>query len=66
MALARWGNPDGGRFRSLPFGAVVEDEATFGGYTILTRMRVGWHIATDRFEPEGEFFRVTVDDASYR
>ena len=41
-------------------------EGSFAGYTIPTRMRVGWHFGTDRFEPEGEFFRVTIDDAAYR
>jgi hypothetical protein len=44
----------------------MEQEATFGGYTIPSRMRVGWHFASERFEPEGEFFRVTIDDAFYR
>ncbi len=66
LALERWGNPDGRRFRLLPFGALVEDEARFAGYTIPTRLRVGWHIGTDRFESEGEFFRVIIDDATYR
>jgi hypothetical protein len=66
VMLQRWGNPGGGPFRSLRFGALVEDEATFGGYTIPTRLRVGWHIGTDRFEPEGEFLRVTVDEARHR
>jgi hypothetical protein len=37
----------------------VEKSATFGGYTIPVRMRVGWHFGTERFESEGEFFRVT-------
>ena len=59
LALERWGNPDGGPFRPVPFGALVEDG--FGGYTIPTRLRVGWRIGTDRFESEGEFFRVIID-----
>jgi hypothetical protein len=66
LALARWGNPDGGPFRPVPFGALVEDEARFGDYTIPTRLRVGWHIGTEGFESEGEFFRATVDEATYR
>ena len=66
VALSRWGNPDGGAFRSIDFGAMVEQEATFGGYTIPVRLHVGWYFGTDRFEPEGEFFRVTIDDARYR
>lgn len=66
VALTRWGNPGGGSFRPLPFGGLVEAERTFGGYTIPCRMRVGWHLDADRFEADGEFFRVTLDEATYR
>jgi len=38
----------------------------FGGYTIPTRVQICWYFGTDRFEPEGEFFRATIDDAIYR
>lgn len=62
----RWGNPEGGVFHRVAFGGVVEEERTFGGYTIPSRLRVGWHFGTPRFEPEGEFFRVTVDEATFR
>ncbi len=50
----------------MDFGGVAEEERRFGGYTIPTRLRVGWYVGTDRFEPAGEFFRVTIDDAAYR
>ncbi|EAW36229.1 hypothetical protein [Lyngbya sp. PCC 8106] len=30
------------------------------------RLMIGWYFGGDRFEEEGEFFRVTVDDAIYR
>ena len=66
VALPRWGNPDGGDFRELDFGAAVDQEATFGGYTIPVRLRVGWYCGTDRFEHEGKFFQATIDDAVYR
>jgi hypothetical protein len=66
ISLPRWGNPDGGPFQHHLFGGIVEDERTFSGYTIPTRLRIGWHAGTERFESGGEFFRVTVDDASYR
>jgi hypothetical protein len=66
VRLKRWGNPEGGEFHCLDFGGVVEDEGTFGGYTIPTRLRIGWHFGSERFESEGEFFRVTIDDARYR
>ncbi len=66
VSLPRWGNPDGAAFRYTHFGAFVEAEKRFGGYTIPTRMRVGWYFGTERFDSEGEFFRVTIDDAVYR
>ena len=66
VQLPRWGNPEGGEFHYANFGALVEDEKTFGGYTIPTRLRAGWFFGTERFESEGEFFRATIDDAEYR
>jgi len=62
----RWGNPEGAQFHYVDFGGVVEEEGTFGGYTIPTRLRVGWYFGSDRFASQGEFFRVTIDDAEYR
>jgi hypothetical protein len=64
--MPRWGNPEGAEFHAVDFGGVAEEEKTFGGYTIPSRLRIGWYFGTDRFEPEGEFFRVTVDEAVYR
>ena len=64
--MPRWGNPGGLKFDYYNCGGTVEEEATFGGYTIPVRMRVGWHFGTELFETEGEFFRVVIDDAIYR
>jgi hypothetical protein len=64
--LPRWGNPEGAEFRYVDFGGIVEEEGTFCGYTIPTRLRIGWYFGTERFESEGEFFRATIDDAIYR
>ncbi|HKU85273.1 MAG TPA: DUF6544 family protein [Casimicrobiaceae bacterium] len=67
VSLARWGNPDGGAFREASFGARVDQEATFGGYTIPARLRVGWHFDDpQRFDREGKFFEVSIDKADYR
>lgn len=66
VSIKRWGDPDGtGAFRLADFGGLVEDEARFAGYTIPSRLRVGWHFGSDSFEA-GEFFRVTIDTASFR
>lgn len=65
MAFPRWGNPDGGMFRYETFGGVMEAEGSFHGYTIPTRLRMGWYFGTDRFEREGEFIRIVIDEARY-
>jgi len=70
-SISRWGNPEWSKknhtaFRTHPFGAIVSAEKTFEGITIPTEMRVGWYFGTERFETEGEFFRVTVDNAEFR
>lgn len=64
--LPRWGNPDGAEHHYVDFGAIVEEEGTFCGCTIPTRLRAGWYLGTERFESEGEFFRATIDDAIYQ
>jgi hypothetical protein len=64
--MPRWGNPGSGEFRYASCGGFVDGEDTFNGYTIPTRMRIGWHFGTEAFESEGEFFRVVIDDAVYR
>jgi hypothetical protein len=64
----------GTEFRDVDFGGILEEEGTFCGYTIPTRLRVGWYFGSvgvaspleKRFESEGEFFRATIDDAVYR
>lgn len=66
IVYKRWGNPEDGAFHYADFGGFVDEERTFSGYTIPTRMRLGWHFGTEKFDSEGEFFRVTLDDALYR
>lgn len=66
LALQRWGNPEGAEFHNAAFGGIADQEQTFDGYTIPTRLRIGWYFGSARFESEGEFFRVTVDDARFR
>ena len=66
-ALRRWGNPEGGEFHPAPFGIIVEDEGTFDGITVPTKIRAGWFFGTERFEqPGGEFFRAVVDHIDFR
>jgi len=65
VVYKRWGNPDGGLFHYATFGGVMEAEGAFQGYTIPTRLRMGWYFGTERFERDGEFIRITIDEARY-
>lgn len=65
LQMTRWGNPDGGEFRYASFGGFVEQDDTFDGYTIPTRVRVGWNFGAAEFESTGEFFRATIDEAAF-
>jgi hypothetical protein len=65
VSMPRWGNPNGLPYDYYPFGVVVESERRFGGYTLPSRLRAGWHFGTDRWD-EGEFFRVTVESADFK
>jgi hypothetical protein len=66
VRMQRWGNPDSGAFGRVAFGGVLDSEATFGGYTIPTRVRAGYYFGTPRFESDGEFFRATIEQATFR
>lgn len=66
VTFDRWGNQDGGEFHYENFGGIIEENATFDGYTIPKRLRLGWFFGSERFESEGEFFRCSIDQAIYR
>jgi hypothetical protein len=66
VSTLRWGNPEGKAYRELPFGGMAEEERRFDGFTIPSKLRIGWYFGGDRFESEGEFFRCTIDEAVYR
>lgn len=59
MVMPRWGNLTAdGSYRYIPYGAAVDEERTFGGYTIPSSVRVGWWYGTDRYL---EVIRLRVD-----
>lgn len=58
VSMPRWSNLNSPMFGYIAFGAAVDEERTFQGYTIPTKVRVGWQ--------GDEFFRATIDDAVYR
>ncbi len=64
VGMQRWGNPNGEPFARYPFGATVEDEATFASVTIPSVLRVGYWWGTDRWG-EGQFFRAEIVNATF-
>jgi hypothetical protein len=66
IKVDRWGSLEGEAFHYSDFGGMVEDSGTFDGYTIPTRLRIGWFFGSERFESEGESFHCTIDNAIYR
>ncbi len=66
LRMRRWGDPDGQGHRYVDFGGLVEEESAFDGVLIPSRLRIGWFFDGGGFQDDGEFFRVTVDEAVYR
>lgn len=64
-SFSRWGNPRG-TFEVGRFGVVVEEEQTFAGFTIPSKVRAGWFFGSEAFESEGVFFRATIESADFR
>ena len=63
VSLKRWGNQTGtGEYDYIPFGVAFDEEGTFGGFTIPTRLRAGWWFGTERYN---EFFRATIEQAEF-
>lgn len=62
--LPRFGNqtPDQ-HYEYIPFGGLMDAEETFGGYTIPTRIRMGWWYGTAQYAEE---FRFQVTAATFK
>jgi hypothetical protein len=65
LVMTRWGNPDKEPFGEHVFGAALDGEATFDGFTIPRTIIAGWHYGTDRW-PGGQFIRYRVGHAHFR
>jgi hypothetical protein len=61
LAFDRWGDPDGDGFGWHRFGGEITGYASFGGLTIPSAGRLGWHPGGDRFS-DGEFFRYRITE----
>lgn len=59
----RWSNANREqRFRLQPFGGMLSEEATFGGFTIPTEISVGNHYGTEEYLP---FFQARITRVRY-
>lgn len=52
----RWGNPGGGDWGYVPFGAVAHEERRFGELLMPSSFTAGWWFGTPRFAP----FRASI------
>jgi hypothetical protein len=60
LVFDRWGDPsNSGSFGWYPFGGEITDYRTFGGLSIPSAGKLGWHFGTGRW-PRGEFFRFEI------
>ena len=64
VSMQRWANPNGEPYGYYPFGGIIDDEATFGGITIPSAVRVGYWLGTERWN-DGEFVRTWITDATF-
>jgi hypothetical protein len=53
VTMLRHGDHGVESWRPLPYGVEVDEETTFGGYTIPTRLRGGWRYGSERYDPAG-------------
>lgn len=51
VVMRRHGDYGVDSWQALPYGVAVGSEATFGGYTVPTRLRGGWWYGSDRYDP---------------
>ena len=62
LVFDRLGDPDRtGSLHWYRFGGEITGYRTFGGLTIPSAGRMGWHFGTDRWD-EGEFFRFEITE----
>jgi Family of unknown function (DUF6920) len=64
IKILRWGDQtEDGSFGYVPFGGQIQEERDFGGYTIPSKVGVGWRLGTDSYF---EFFRARIETAVFR
>jgi hypothetical protein len=64
LTMLRHGDVGVPSFRLIPYGFLVEEDRSFGGYTIATRLTGGWWYGTARYD-EGSASSFTVLDGRH-
>jgi hypothetical protein len=60
VSLPRWQADDR---TYVPYGVLIDEERTFGGYTIPSKIRIGWWFGTERYD---ESIRLTIEAAQFQ
>lgn len=64
VTIDRWASVDKCPYRLHPFSAEIHSEATFGGFTVPSRVTAGYDYDSERW-PDCAFIELTVDDATF-
>lgn len=63
FTMQRWGNQtEDGSYRYVPYGGTIDEERVFEGYTVPSRLAIGWWYGTERYE---DVIRLEVDWAEF-
>lgn len=63
VLMQRYGNQtDDGHWGLIPYGAAIDAERAFGGYTVPSEVRAAWWYGTEK---QAEAIRFTVDEAAF-
>jgi hypothetical protein len=64
VVMERWGDfTDDGKYSYVPFGMAVDEEKSFNGYTIPSKIRGGWWYGTEKYV---ESMRLSVEEARFK
>jgi hypothetical protein len=65
VTMQRWARVNRGPYQQRRFGAEINREATFAGFTVPTQVTAGYDDDSPRW-PDCAFIEITVDAATYR
>ena len=66
VTIPRWTNQGKTAWHEEPFTALLDAEDTFDGYTIPIHGTAGWGHGTPRWDSDGAFIQLSIDEATHR